>query len=85
MEFLFANFSNIKIDHTNKYGFTALMKAAVQGQTECIHILLDNGADDAIIDPINGMCAQGIKHISVARHVKLNLICLTSSVYNVYM
>jgi len=29
------------------------------GQTECIHLLLDNGADDAIIDPINGMCAQG--------------------------
>ena len=31
MEFLFANFSNISVDHQNQSGFSALMKAAIQG------------------------------------------------------
>ncbi|KAI3385701.1 hypothetical protein SNEBB_009170 [Seison nebaliae] len=41
-------FSNI--NQTNHNGFTALIKAAVQGRTECILLLMGNGADVNIRD-----------------------------------
>ena len=50
---------NIKVDAVNALGFSALMKAAVQGHINCVSTLLEYGANDAIKDSGKGLCAQG--------------------------
>ena len=40
---LLHHFRRVKIDHANKLGFTALMKAAIQGRTRCAKQLLFSG------------------------------------------
>ena len=50
---------NIKVDAVNQLGFSALMKAAVQGHISCVSTLLEYGANDAIKDSGKGLCAQG--------------------------
>lgn len=40
---LLDDFTNIKVDIRNKMGFTALMKAAIQGRTCCAKLLLYAG------------------------------------------
>ena len=49
----------IKVDAVNALGFSALMKAAVQGHINCVSTLLEYGANDAIKDSGKGLCAQG--------------------------
>ena len=60
MRLLLTTFTGIDIDHVNHLGFTALMKAAIQGHIDCLGLLLSSGADDTICDPTNKMCAKGI-------------------------
>ena len=43
VNFLLHNFRQIRIDHCNNLGFTALMKAAIQGRTRCAKLLLYAG------------------------------------------
>lgn len=40
---LLHEFRKIRVDHKNKAGFTALMKAALQGRTSCAKLLLYAG------------------------------------------
>ena len=43
MNFLLRHFRHVHIDQCNKLGFTALMKAAIQGRTRCAKLLLFAG------------------------------------------
>ena len=43
VSFLLHNFRKLRIDYTNSLGFTALMKAAIQGRTKCAKLLLFAG------------------------------------------
>ena len=43
VSFLLHNFRVLRIDHVNKLGFTALMKAAIQGRTKCAKLILFAG------------------------------------------
>jgi len=59
VEFILANYKGLQIDHRNKSGFSALMKAAIQGQIDCVRTLILHGADHSLCDPARGMCSQG--------------------------
>ena len=65
MRLLLTTFNGIDIDHVNHLGFTALMKAAIQGHIDCLGLLLSSGADDTICDPTNKMCAKGNSALTV--------------------
>ena len=65
MRLLLTTFTGIDIDHVNHLGFTALMKAAIQGHIDCLGLLLSSGADDTICDPTNKMCAKGNSTLTV--------------------
>jgi len=43
VSFLLRHFRRVCIDQCNKLGFTALMKAAIQGRTKCAKLLLASG------------------------------------------
>lgn len=43
VSFLLHHFRRVRIDQCNKLGFTALMKAAIQGRTRCAKLLLFAG------------------------------------------
>ena len=43
VNFLLRHFRHVHIDQCNKLGFTALMKAAIQGRTRCAKLLLFAG------------------------------------------
>ncbi|KAL3122734.1 hypothetical protein niasHT_005451 [Heterodera trifolii] len=45
IELLIDRFDKLEIDHVNKLGQTALIKAAIQGRANCARILLCAGAD----------------------------------------
>uniref|UniRef100_A0A183CLD6 ANK_REP_REGION domain-containing protein n=1 Tax=Globodera pallida TaxID=36090 RepID=A0A183CLD6_GLOPA len=45
VELLIDRFDKLEIDHVNKLGQTALIKAAIQGRANCARILLRAGAD----------------------------------------
>ncbi|KAL3079031.1 hypothetical protein niasHS_014813 [Heterodera schachtii] len=45
IELLIDRFDKLEIDHVNKLGQTALIKAAIQGRANCARILLCSGAD----------------------------------------
>lgn len=47
---LLNDFRKIKVDQKNKAGFTALMKAAIQGRTACAKLLLFAGANSRLRD-----------------------------------
>ena len=47
----------VSINQQNSNGFTALMKACMNGNTRCRDILLEFGADERIVD-INGLTAM---------------------------
>jgi ankyrin repeat protein len=40
---LLRHFRHVRIDQCNRLGFTALMKAAIQGRTRCAKLLLFAG------------------------------------------
>jgi len=43
VNFLLRHFRHVKVDQCNNLGFTALMKAAIQGRTRCAKLLLFAG------------------------------------------
>jgi len=43
VNFLLRRFHLLRVDQCNKLGFTALMKAAIQGRTRCAKLLLFAG------------------------------------------
>jgi len=46
VNFLLRRFHRLRVDQCNKLGFTALMKAAIQGRTRCAKLLLFAGMYD---------------------------------------
>jgi len=57
VNFLLRHFRHVHIDQCNKLGFTALMKAAIQGRTRCAKLLLFAGND--YCNDNNGMALDG--------------------------
>ncbi|XP_067685971.1 uncharacterized protein [Haliotis asinina] len=55
---LLQDFKIIRIDQQNKLGFTALMKSAIQGRTDCARLLLYAGADPKLRDHGRKLCAE---------------------------
>ncbi|XP_062612068.1 ankyrin repeat domain-containing protein 33B-like [Saccostrea cucullata] len=55
---LLHEFRKIRVDHKNKAGFTALMKAALQGRTSCAKLLLYAGANPKLRDHGRQLCAE---------------------------
>ncbi|XP_015423121.1 PREDICTED: ankyrin repeat domain-containing protein 33B [Myotis davidii] len=53
--YLLNYFPGLDLERRNVFGFTALMKAAMQGRTECIRALMLAGADVHARDPHRGM------------------------------
>lgn len=56
--YLLNYFPGLDLERRNIFGFTALMKAAMQGRTECIRALMLAGADVHARDPRRGMSPQ---------------------------
>ncbi|XP_032271113.1 ankyrin repeat domain-containing protein 33B [Phoca vitulina] len=56
--YLLNYFPGLDLERRNVFGFTALMKAAMQGRTECIRALMLAGADVHARDPRRGMSPQ---------------------------
>ncbi|XP_047585586.1 ankyrin repeat domain-containing protein 33B [Lutra lutra] len=56
--YLLNYFPGLDLERRNAFGFTALMKAAMQGRTECIRALMLAGADVHARDPRRGMSPQ---------------------------
>ncbi|KAM6157360.1 ankyrin repeat domain-containing protein 33B isoform 2-T2 [Erethizon dorsatum] len=56
--YLLNYFPGLDLEKRNTFGFTALMKAAMQGRTECIRALMLAGADVHARDPRRGMTSQ---------------------------
>lgn len=54
---LISHFKNLQIDQRNQLGFTALMKASLQGRTKCVKLLLTAGASPVLRDHGRGLCA----------------------------
>uniref|UniRef100_A0A452J3K6 Uncharacterized protein n=1 Tax=Gopherus agassizii TaxID=38772 RepID=A0A452J3K6_9SAUR len=53
--YLLNYFPGLDIEKRNVFGFTALMKSAMQGRTECVRALMLAGADVHATDPSRGM------------------------------
>lgn len=57
---LLQDFKGIRIDQPNRLGMTALMKAAIQGRSDCSRLLLYAGMLVAsMISPLGGPVAHG--------------------------
>ncbi|KAE8597483.1 hypothetical protein XENTR_v10016484 [Xenopus tropicalis] len=56
--YLLNYYSNLDLERRNIHGFTALMKASMQGRTECVRALMLAGADIQAVDPNKGYTAQ---------------------------
>uniref|UniRef100_A0A8C6FUP5 Ankyrin repeat domain 33B n=1 Tax=Moschus moschiferus TaxID=68415 RepID=A0A8C6FUP5_MOSMO len=56
--YLLNYFPGLDLERRNAFGFTALMKAAMQGRTECIRALMLAGADVYARDSRRGMSSQ---------------------------
>ncbi|XP_054434305.1 ankyrin repeat domain-containing protein 33B [Pteronotus mesoamericanus] len=56
--YLLNYFPGLDLERRNVFGFTALMKAAMQGRMECIRALMLAGADVHARDPRRGMSPQ---------------------------
>ncbi|EPY72932.1 ankyrin repeat domain 33B-like protein [Camelus ferus] len=56
--YLLNYFPGLDLERRNDFGFTALMKAAMQGRTECIRALMLAGADVLARDSRRGMTSQ---------------------------
>ncbi|XP_004845325.1 ankyrin repeat domain-containing protein 33B isoform X2 [Heterocephalus glaber] len=56
--YLLNYFPGLDLERRNAFGFTALMKAAMQGRTDCVRALMLAGADVQARDPSRGMSAQ---------------------------
>ncbi|NP_081772.1 ankyrin repeat domain-containing protein 33B isoform 2 [Mus musculus] len=56
--YLLNYFPGLDLERRNIFGFTALMKAAMQGRTECVRALMMAGADVQARDPRRGLSPQ---------------------------
>lgn len=56
--YLLNYYPGLDLERRNIFGFTALMKAAMQGRTECVRALMLAGADVQARDPRRGMSPQ---------------------------
>lgn len=56
--YLLNYFPGLDLERRNVFGFTALMKAAMQGRTECVRALMLAGADVQARDPRRGLSPQ---------------------------
>ncbi|XP_078009439.1 ankyrin repeat domain-containing protein 33B [Phascolarctos cinereus] len=56
--YLLNYFPGLDLERRNVFGYTALMKAAMQGRIECIRALMLAGADVHATDPNRGMTPQ---------------------------
>ncbi|OCT76176.1 hypothetical protein XELAEV_18031368mg [Xenopus laevis] len=56
--YLLNYYSNLDLERRNIHGFTALMKASMQGRTECVRALMLAGADIQAVDPSKGYTSQ---------------------------
>ncbi|XP_075864048.1 ankyrin repeat domain-containing protein 33B [Microcebus murinus] len=56
--YLLSYFPGLDLERRNVFGFTALMKAAMQGRTDCVRALMLAGADVHARDPRRGMSSQ---------------------------
>ncbi|XP_077874293.1 ankyrin repeat domain-containing protein 33B isoform X4 [Ictidomys tridecemlineatus] len=56
--YLLNYFPGLDLERRNAFGFTALMKAAMQGRTECVRALMLAGADVHARDSRRGMSPQ---------------------------
>ncbi|XP_048224173.1 ankyrin repeat domain-containing protein 33B-like [Perognathus longimembris pacificus] len=56
--YLLNYFPGVDLERRNVFGFTALMKAAMLGRTDCIRALMLAGADVDARDPRRGLSAQ---------------------------
>ncbi|KAL6086501.1 hypothetical protein STEG23_016489, partial [Scotinomys teguina] len=56
--YLLNYYPGLDLERRNIFGFTALMKAAIQGRTECVRALMLAGADVQARDPRRGMSPQ---------------------------
>ncbi|GAB1597541.1 uncharacterized protein LOC115217241 [Argonauta hians] len=55
---LLNDFKKIRVDHVNRAGFSALMKAAIQGRTKCAKLLLFAGSSPKLRDYGRKLCAE---------------------------
>lgn len=75
MELLIERFRSLEIDHTNKLGQTALIKAAIQGRTNCARILLRSGKGRKAAE----YCLKKIKNLrrrSVPKGLRTKTDCI---------
>ncbi|KAM5264868.1 ankyrin repeat domain-containing protein 33B isoform 2-T2 [Ctenodactylus gundi] len=56
--YLLNYFPGLDLEKRNVFGFTALMKAAMQGRADCVRALMLAGADVQARDPRRGMSSQ---------------------------
>ncbi|XP_053324186.1 ankyrin repeat domain-containing protein 33B [Spea bombifrons] len=56
--YLLNYYAGLDLERRNVHGFTALMKAAIQGRTECVRALMLAGADIHAVDPNRGYTAR---------------------------
>lgn len=83
---------SINIDAKNCWGFTPMMKAALQGKTRCAKLLLFAGASPAVTDSGRGLnaaewarfterdsCAEMIEKCSKARNLKPTTVVATKT------
>jgi hypothetical protein len=55
---LLQDFKGIRIDQPNRLGFTALMKAAIQGRTDCARLLLYAGWKLTMLNICQDICQR---------------------------
>ncbi|XP_069816480.1 ankyrin repeat domain-containing protein 33B [Dendropsophus ebraccatus] len=56
--YLLNYYSDLDLEKRNIHGFTALMKASIQGRTDCVRALMLAGADIQAVDPNRGFTAR---------------------------
>ncbi|XP_075684635.1 ankyrin repeat domain-containing protein 33B [Rhinoderma darwinii] len=56
--YLLNYYPDLDLEKRNIHGFTALMKASIQGRTECVRALMLAGADIQAVDPNRGFTSR---------------------------
>ncbi|XP_018425853.1 PREDICTED: ankyrin repeat domain-containing protein 33B-like [Nanorana parkeri] len=56
--FLLNYYPGLDLEKRNTHGFTALMKASIQGRTDCVRALMLAGADIHAVDPNRGFTSR---------------------------
>ncbi|XP_067906203.1 ankyrin repeat domain-containing protein 33B [Heterodontus francisci] len=72
--YLMNYFPGIDIERRNIHGFTALMKAGMQGRTDCVRALMLAGADINATDPRRGFTPQQWAQFT-GRYETVSLMC----------